>query len=191
LLGPGSYHTRIFKPGFGFKVAAAGWENLADEGGVFGLLPISSPGDAILFFRQPKATSPDGTPVFSVDISVDAIAKWLAANPALSVGTQATVTIGGLKGVRMDVAIAPDAGPSLNCPVRTCVSIFKGVDPGAVKIWQWDWSAATSERQRLYLLTAAGAGVIAIFVDSLDGTTFDALTASADTILATVRFDKP
>ncbi len=31
--------------------------------------------------------------------------------------------------------------------------------------------------------------VVAIFVDSLDGTTFDSLTKIADAILATVRFD--
>jgi hypothetical protein len=72
----------------------------------------------------------------------------------------------------------------------TCVTIFKGVDPGAVKTWQWDWGTATSEAQRLYLLTTAD-GVVAIFVDSLDGTTFPALTATADSILATVKFDKP
>jgi hypothetical protein len=33
-------------------------------------------------------------------------------------------------------------------------------------------------------------GVVLIFVDSLDGTTFDALTRRADAILATVKFDR-
>jgi hypothetical protein len=180
----------VFKPGFAFTMPAAGWENLSDEGGVLALLPIDSPGDGILFFRQPKATSPDGTPVFSVDISVDAIQKWLATDKALTVGPATSMSIGGLKGVWMDLAVAPGASPTANCPVQTCVSIFKGLDPSTIKTWQWDWSTATSERQRLYLLTAKD-GVVAIFVDSLDGTTFDALTTSADTILATVRFDKP
>jgi hypothetical protein len=41
----------------------------------------------------------------------------------------------------------------------------------------------------MYVLTAT-AGVVLIFVDSLDGTTFDALAKRADTILATVKFDK-
>lgn len=191
LISPGAHHTQAFKPGFTFTMAATGWENLSDVGGVLALLPIDNPGDEIVFFREPKATSPDGTAVFSVDISVDAIQTWLATNKALTVGPTMRVSIGGLKGVSMDIAVAPSASPTANCPVQTCVSIFKGVDPAAVKAWQWDWGTATSERQRLYLLTTADGGVIAIFVDSLDGTTFDALTKSADTILATIRFDKP
>jgi hypothetical protein len=90
----------------------------------------------------------------------------------------------------MDLAVAPGTVTHPGaCPVESCVSIFKGVDPSKVPTWQWDWGTATSERQRLYLLTATD-GVIAIFVDSLDGTTFDALTKAADSILPTVRFDK-
>jgi hypothetical protein len=169
---------------------SAGWENLSDEGGVLGLLPIDSPGDTIIFFREPKATSPDGNPIFSVDISVDAIQKWLPTDTALALGPASSASVGGLRGVRMDLEVAAgNVTHSGDCPVESCVSIFKGVDPSKVKTWQWDWSIATSDRQRLYLLTATD-GVIAIFVDSLDGTTFDALTRAADTILPTVRFDK-
>lgn len=193
LLAAGVHHTQVFKPGFAFTMAASGWENLSQTGGVFSLLPIDSPGDGIWFFRQPKATAPDGTPVFSVDISVDAIKAWLATNKALSVGPVTQASVGGLKGVWMDLAIPATASPggSAGCSsVQVCVSIFKGVDPSAIKTWTWDWGTASPERQRLYLLTATD-GVIAIFVDSFDPTTFDALNKAADTILATVRFDKP
>jgi hypothetical protein len=41
----------------------------------------------------------------------------------------------------------------------------------------------------MYVLTAKS-DVVLVFVDSFDGTTFDALTKRADTILATVKFDK-
>ncbi|MEO8570964.1 MAG: hypothetical protein ABI553_04620 [Chloroflexota bacterium] len=84
LLGAGPHHTQVFKAGFAFTMAAAGWENPGQAGGAFGLLPIDSPGDMILFVRQPKATSPDGTAVFAVDISVDAIKAWLVTNKALT-----------------------------------------------------------------------------------------------------------
>lgn len=191
LLTAGLHHTEIFRPGFAFTLPGSGWENLSDEGGVFGLLPIDSPGDTLVFFRQPKATASDGTAVFSVDISVDAIQRWLATNAALTVGPAKTISVGGLAGEQMDIAIAPNAGPTPGCPVPACVSIFKGVDPATVKTWQWDWGTGTSERQRLSLLTTADGGVIAIFVDSLDGTTFDSLVKRADTILPSVRFDAP
>jgi hypothetical protein len=170
---------------------STGWENLSDEGGAFGLVPIDRPGDAIMFFREPKATTPDGNPVFSVDITVDAIKRWLATDTAITVGPMTDVTVGGLSGVKTEIAVAAgvDSHPG-DCPVKTCVSIFKGVDPAAVKTWQWDWGTASSEAQRLYLLATTD-GVVAIFVDSLDGTTFPALSATADKILATIKFDKP
>jgi hypothetical protein len=190
LLAAGTHHTVSFKPGFSFTMPTDGWENLADAGGDLGLLPIASPGDAIYFFREPKATDPAGNPIFSVDISVDAITTWLKTNAALTVGPMSPISIGGLKGVRMEIAAAPTTVPTTGCEVQTCVDIFKGTDPAAVKAWQWDWGTATSERQRLDLLTTRDGGVIAIFVDSLDGTTYDALGKTADTILGSVSFDK-
>jgi hypothetical protein len=190
LLAAGSHHTKTFKPGFSFTMPAAGWENLADEGGDFGLLPIASPGDAIIFFREPNATDPGGNPIFSVGISVAAITKWLPTNTALTVGPMTDVSIGGLKGVQMEITAAPSSVPTVGCEVQTCVTFFKGTDPAAVKAWQWDWGTVSSERQRLDLLTTTDGGVIAIFVDSLDGTTYDDLIKTADTILATVKFDK-
>lgn len=190
LIGPGSHHTELFSPGFTFAIAATGWENLVEVGGIFSLLPINSPGDAIMFFREPQATKLDGTLELTGDMSVAALKRWLAADPALTVGPATDVSIGGLHGVRMDLATAPgiESHPS-DCPVQTCVSIFRGRDPSTKPPWAWDWGTISSERQRLYLLTAKD-GVIAIFVDSSDGTTFDALTKAADTILATVRSDK-
>lgn len=190
LLAAGSHHTVDFKPGFAFTMPAAGWENLSDEGGILQLLPLDAPGDAIAFFREPKATTADGSPVLSVDISVDAIGPWLAGNKDLRVGPMSQVSIGGLKGIRMEIEVAPGAAPTTRCPVASCVAFFVGIDPAAVKAWQWDWGVATSERMRLDLLSTADGGVIAIFVDSADGTTYDALVKTADTILATVKFDK-
>ena len=190
LLTAGSHHTIAFKPGFSFTMPADGWENLEDSGGVLGLLPIASPGDTIIFFREPKATDAGGNPIFSVDISVDAITKWLPTNTAVTVGAMTKVSIGGLKGVQMEIAAVPSSVPTVGCEVQTCVTIFKGTDPAAVKAWQWDWGTLSSERQRLDLLSTTDGGVIAIFVDSLDGTTYEDLVKTADTILATVKFDK-
>ena len=96
----------------------------------------------------------------------------------------------GLTGVTLDVTVA--AGSTLtdsNCPVQVCVPIFVGEDPLPKDPfwWHWDWSDAGPENQRLYLLTAPN-GVIAIFVDSVDGTTFDTLTKAFDQISPTIRF---
>jgi hypothetical protein len=86
----------------------------------------------------------------------------------------------------MDFALAPGAvGSPAACPAQACLDLFIGRS----NTWEWDWGTASSERQRMYVLETKG-GVVLIFVDSLDGTTFDSLTAAADTILATVKFDQ-
>ena len=189
LLSPGTYHTKVFSPGFQFAMATTGWENLADAGGDLGLLSIDSPGDAIFFFRQPRPTKSDGAPVSGVETKVDAIATWVAGNPSFTVSPVTKVSIGGLDGKRMDLAIAPGVeSHQTDCPVQVCVLLFRGRDPSSKPTWEWDWGFAGPERQRLYLLSAKDA-VVAIFVDSLDGTTFDALIKAADAILATVKFD--
>jgi hypothetical protein len=188
LLPPGTYHTKSFGPGFAFTISSGRWENLGDEGGIFPILSIDRPDDAILFFRQPWATKPDGKRVPGVATKVDELTAWLTANPSLDASEPKPATIGGLTGTQLDLALAPgteNADP--RCPVRVCVNVFIG----RASAWAWDWGFAGPERQRLYLLEAPDDGVVAIFVDSIDGTTFDEMTAAADEILSTVTFDKP
>ena len=188
LLTPGkTYATTEFLPHFTFSVPDAGWENLAETGGVVQLLPIASPGDAIAFFRDPRASGPGSAAAGS---TVEDLAAWFVANPLLEVTAPQPVTLGGLAGVSMEIRIAADAtNQDPSCPVQVCVPFVKGIDPTPPVEWEWDWGSAGTETQRLYLVTATDNVVVAIFVDSLDGATFDALTAKADAILATLKFD--
>ena len=189
LLAPGvTYHTQAFEPAMSFTVPSSDWENLVDAGYVFQLQWISEPGDAIVFFREPTALEPDGITSAKADATVAGLTDWLSSHPLLEVTPATSVTIGGLSGVSMDIRIAPGAvNHPLECPVQTCVVIFKGQDSTAKPPWHWDWGSIDGETQRLYLLTASD-GVIAIFVDSFDGTTFDALVQASDHILAGLTF---
>lgn len=181
-----TYATVDFESPLTLTMPMDGWENLEDVGGIFQLLPIAYPGDAIAFFRDPVAV---GTGAAIAGTGVDQLAAWLTANPLLDVTPPQPVTVGGLGGVSMDIRIAPGAqNQDLGCPVQVCVPFFRGVDQTPPSEWSWDWGSAGLETQRLYLLTSAD-GVVAIFVDSFDGTTFDSLTKAAEQILATVKFD--
>jgi len=182
-----TYTEKVFSPQIQFMVPTAGWENLSEERGVFGLSSTTAPGDLIVFFRYPDAVDANGQTVDGVSGSVADLAAWLQGNDQLDVTTPAPATVGGFDGVVMDIrvaATAPTTVPHGDCPTRVCVPILAGHHAGAT----WDMSSAGTETQRLYLLDA-GDGLLAIFVDSLDGTTFDALTSAADTILGTVRFN--
>jgi hypothetical protein len=182
-----SYTTRAFQPSMTLSVPSAGWENLSDESFVFQLLAIDSPGDAIAFFRGASAANPDGS---SADVpgTVAGLSDWLAANALLDVTPAKRISLGGLHGVTMDIEIATGAANHpADCPVQTCVPILRGADPSAKPPWHWDWGSGDGERQRLYLLEAND-GVVAIFVDSYDGKTFDSLASAAAKILAGVTF---
>ncbi len=190
LLDPGvTYHTRAFRPGMSLSVPDAGWENISDEGGILQLLPIQSPGDAIAVFHGPRAVDPSGTLVPGIDGSAQALADWLGSHDQLDVTPAQPVTIGGLSGLVMDIRISPDAtARDPGCPVRACFAYFKGKDTAPRPTWEWDWGSAGTEVQRLYLLSGKDY-VLAIFVDSLDGATFESMTAAADKILGTLTFD--
>jgi len=148
LLEPGkSYRTSAFTPQITFTITEAGWENLSDEGGVFQLLPIAYPGDALLFFRDPTATDARGQEPREVGTTVGDLAAWLAKNPLLAVTPPKPVTVGGLKGVTMDIKIAAGAqNHPADCPVRVCVPFFAGTDPAKYKTWQWDWGSGSDLR---------------------------------------------
>jgi len=186
LLAPKQYHTDLFEPGFAFTIVDGRWENLAMTPGGIDLTSIDVPGDAILFYAHPLAVKPDGSRDLSVEMTAAGISDWMAANQNLMVGPVTDVSIGGLKGKRMDIAISPNAVvPTGECPVQRCLGLLKGQG----NTWAWDWGTADSERQRMYVLDGKD-GAVLIIVDSLDGTTFDSLTMAADTILETVKFDQ-
>jgi hypothetical protein len=187
LIKPGAYHSQLFVPGFSFTMPEAGWENVSMTPGEVGFFFLSAPGDEMVFFTQPKMTKTDGTLDLSAPLTVDGITGWFAAHPDLTVGPAMDVTVGGLHGKRMTVEASPTstAHYPADCPVKTCVNRLQGRAPS----WAWDWGTGSSEKQRMDVL-AAKDGVVLIFVDSLDGTTYDDLGKKADAILATVKFDK-
>ena len=182
------YQSKVFKPRLTFKVPSNNWENLSETGGTFQLLPINAPGDGIWFFMDPGATAPDGKPAAGAGDTVSDLSKWLASHPLLHVTPPKAATVGGLSGVTMDITIAAGAVSHYgDCPVQTCVAIFRGVDPSKFPTWSWDWGLGGPETQRLYLLSSPD-GVLALFVDSFDGKTFDAMTTAASQIIGTLKF---
>ena len=187
VLAPGTaYTTTDFLTRMTFSVPEAGWENLVDGEGVFQLLPIDTPGDAIAFLREPRAAGPGSSAVGS---SAEDLAAWLGANPLLEVTPPQAVSVSGANGISIDIRIAADAAnQDPGCPVRVCVPFMKGLDPLPPVEWDWDWGSAGTEAQRLFLVTTND-GVVAIFVDSLDGASFDSLTARAAVILETAKFE--
>ena len=186
LLAPGPYHSEDFASGFAFTIAKAGWQNREEVAWVLPLLPIDHPGDALVFFRNPRVSADDGSVLSSVAADVPSMLAWFAANPSLEMTKPVDVNIGGLAGTQFDISVAKGAANTdASCPVRVCQAILAGqAAPGQ----SWGWGLAGIEKERIYLLTDA-TGTIAVVVDSVDGASFDDLTSRASEILATVKFD--
>src|SRR5215213_8145557 len=68
-----TYTSKVWQPTVRFSVPTGDWVNRWDTGGDFGLLSISNPGDAVVFFRDPRAEDK------SVGPTVQDVAAWLAA----------------------------------------------------------------------------------------------------------------
>jgi hypothetical protein len=182
-------HADVFTPHFTFTVPPGQWQNRDQSDGTFTLESIDNPGDFIAFYRSPTATKADGSPVTpAVGTSMDALTAWLTSNPLVTATASTPVTVAGLRGIHTDIAVATGAqSRPAGCPVQACVGIFHALDSARLPSWEWEWGIASGERARLYLVTSPD-GVFAIIVDSLDGTTFDALTRAADDLLASVQF---
>ena len=62
---------------------------------------------------------PDGPLDLSVKMTAAGVADWMAANQNLTVGPVTDVSVGGLSGKQMDIALAPAAVvPTGDCPVQ-------------------------------------------------------------------------
>ena len=182
LLDAGERTSVGFQPTMTFRVPA-GWANLDNRQGIFTLLPLAIPGDAIVAFGKPQATGNDGRIVAGADNSAAGLAAYLGGRPDLDVST-GTATVGGVNAYRLDVAIRPGTvAKARGCEVNVCVMVASGRGVA------WDYSLVLggTERMRIYLVDTAGATLL-IIADSLDGATFADITAAADPIVASMTF---
>ena len=92
-------------------------------------------------------------------------------------------TVGGLRGVAVDVAIK--AGWTASCP-------FAGGSPTVPLITSrtaaYHWVIVGNERLRFYVLDLPGGGTVIVDVDAYDGTQFDALVNGAAPIVRSMQF---
>ena len=112
-LPPGEYHSEEFKPAFSFHVGK-GWQTPdADIKETPERLIIESTEeetvDTLLIFRNPpEAYDPQKHKWVKVN-SYEDILSWFQHHPYLKTSKPEPVSVGGVKGVQIDVAIAKDS----------------------------------------------------------------------------------
>lgn len=173
-----TYRTSAFSPSITYSVPDESWFNYADQPGRFLLVPPGPentlPGvdrgtsDSLSAYVSVAAAEFDGAtctvvPVAGVPQDPDGLADWLRQRPELDTSPPLRVTVGGLSGVVMQVALAPgggrvclDAADQPVAPMFLAPDVQRRVVGGVVV--------------RLYLLSYGGR-VLAVEVDDVAAAT--------------------
>lgn len=186
----GTYTTSAFRPPITYTLPV-GWLIADDTADYFDLEPVTSDAIGIRIFRSPRAASQDpACPVTAapgVGTTATDLVDWIRARPGLVVGDPVPVTMGGLAGLRVDLAIV--AGWTASCPFANgvpTVALFVGATEASFR-----WVIAGSERLRLAVLDVPGSGTVVVDIDAFDGSLMDGLLRAAAPIVGSLRFGLP
>jgi hypothetical protein len=185
-LAPGTYTANAFEPAVTFTVPG-GWEMPSDGPAYLQLRPVGSEVIGIHLFRGPVAASQDPSCPETAEPGVGStsseLAAWIRGRPGLVVSAPKLASVGGLRGVELDLRITQGWIPS--CPFANgspTVPLFVGANG------QYRWVVAGNERLRLYLLDVPSGGTLVVDIDAFDGTLMEALLAAATPIVQSFTF---
>lgn len=169
---------------FGYTVPD-GWSNPEDSADGYWLAPKAGPeGSGIWVFTDPRAhkQGPDCPfELANVAPSASAIASWIASLPRLAVTNVKDVTIGGLSGTQMDLAVTTPftcADGEING-----VMLFRNASHD-----DFDWGIANTGRMRLFVLELAPDRALVIDIEAQDDASWKALLPVAMPIVQSFQF---
>lgn len=188
-LPAGTYTSTAFRPAVTYTVPS-GWWIASDVSDYFALQPVASEVTGIHLFRDPLAASQDAACPTTAEPGVGKlsleIATWIRGLPGIIASSPRMVTVGGLRGVELDLAL--NAGWTASCPFANgvpTVPLFVGAN-GNLR-----WVVAGNERLRVALLDVPGGGTVVVDIDAFDGTLMDGLVAAAAPIVQSLSFVTP
>jgi hypothetical protein len=188
-LPAGTYTSTAFRPAVTYTVPS-GWWIASDVSDYFALQPVASEVTGIHLFRDPLAASQDAACPTTAEPGVGKLslelAAWIRSLPGIIASSPRMVTVGGLRGVELDLAL--NAGWAASCPFANGVAtvpLFVGAN-GNLR-----WVVAGNERLRVALLDVPGGGTVVVDIDAFDGTLMDGLVAAAAPIVHSLSFVTP
>ncbi len=181
----GTYTSAAFQPAVTFTVPE-GWLITIDQELYLALQPVDNDLIGIHLFRDPRAASQDPTcpaaPEPGVGGTSSELAAWIGQQPGLVVSAPTMATIGGLRGVAIDVAL--DADWTAACPFANGVPSVPLFNSPAID----HWVVVGNERLRLYLLDLSGGGTVVVDLDAFDGSQIEDLLARSNGIVRSMQF---
>ena len=198
-LAGGTQSSASFKPVLSYTVPA-GWINHYDAPDGFGLMP-DVPGNRsnyesgtrtlqdLTLIRSVRVAASDcsDAPAAGVGLLAADIVGAIAERPGLETSVPVDVSVGGLSGKQIDVALASDwKTPCPDSEGQPSVPLIKSAGEGA------HWGAVPGERFRLIVLDlpkAVGGGPILIDIYAQQASEFDSHLAATMPIIDSFEFD--
>jgi hypothetical protein len=185
-LPAGTYTSAAFLPAVTYTVPDR-WELVSDSAAYFQLRPAGSDVTGIYLFRDVVAASQDPscptTPAAGVGATSTELVAWIRQLDGLVVTSPAMVTVGGLRGVSVDISIAPTW--TVSCPFANGLPTVPLLVGGSSDL---RWVVAGDEQLRLYVMDLPGGGTLIVDVDAFDGSLFSSLLANAAPIVKSLQF---
>ncbi|MCJ7711163.1 MAG: hypothetical protein MUQ32_10090 [Chloroflexi bacterium] len=184
-LPAGTYTSSAFQPPVSYTLPD-GWTLASDTAGYLQLHPVETDLMGLHLFRDVVAASQDPscptTPEPGVGRTSSELVTWMRGLPGLSVGAPVMVTVGGLRGTAVDIAIAP--GWTQSCSFANGLPTVPLLTNGA----DLRWVVAGSERLRLYVLDLPGGGTVIADLDAFDGDLYGPLIDAGVPIVKSLQF---
>lgn len=181
----GTYSSVSFQPAVTFTVPD-GWIKREDSGLYLSLYPVDNDLIGVHLFRDPMAASQDAScpaqPEPGVGGTSSELATWFASRPGLVVGAPTMATVGGLRGVAIDVALKADWTQA--CPFSNGVPAVPLINSPDID----HWVVVGNERLRLFLLDLPDGGLVAVDIDAFDGSQIEDLLARSNSIVRSLQF---
>ena len=178
-LSPGEYHSVEFKPPLSFKVGK-GWENATEQLSEFINLGYEGgTGVNYLSFANVKEVFKPGT-LEAVDAPKDLVG-WLQQHPYLKTSKPQPVTVGGVKGVQLDVLVDLSKDYSVDPECSDCVDIAPLSDDQEAAIFR-----EVNKRKVIVLEDVKGDTVMIWFAAPPD--TFDKFAPKAQKVVESVKW---
>ena len=185
----GTFYTSTFKLPLTYTVPA-GWGNLEDLPGNFLLLPVdgtligvnNSTSDYLGVYTSVAAAGHcDGQASTMVAHSWQGLVDWLTSDPALSVTNLKAVTVSGLGGDVMDIAMKDPKGDGCPDP-QVFADVYVGINDSSLV-----HAVGPNYALRIYLLKH-GADTVAIEIADAPHGYYADWPATADGVIATFQF---
>jgi hypothetical protein len=186
-LQPGEYRTEEFEPSFSFRVGK-GWKNDPPEAFDFLLLGQETGGLGAVNVQRVYEPSKSATPIV-VNAPKDLVG-WLEHHPYLKTSEPEPISVGGVKCLQLDVAVAEDlpedyhsgACSSIADP-EECVDLFSVSTPSHSP-------GFVSERSKLHLIVSKDvlSGLTVALGYASRSTHFDEFAPEAQKVIDTVKW---